>query len=86
MPVLYAMEKSAQKAELKGIYAKEKLTDGDVARVFEILTEAGAREYTQGEAQRYKDEAMSRFDGLKLHREPMDKLRTIGRFLVERDY
>lgn len=86
LPVLYAMEKSKHRAELKTIYAKEQLTDGDIARVFEILTEAGALEYTQSEAQRYKDEAMAQFDGLKLHKGPMDKLRTIGRFLVERDY
>lgn len=86
LPVLYAMEKSKHRAELKTIYAKEQLADGDIARVFEILTEAGALEYTQSEAQRYKDEAMAQFDGLKLHKGPMDKLRTIGRFLVERDY
>jgi geranylgeranyl diphosphate synthase type I len=86
LPVLYAMEKSAHRDELKDIYAKEKLTDGDIARVSDIFTEAGALEYTQGEAKRYKDEAMSQFDGLKLHKAPMDRLRTIGRFLVERDY
>jgi geranylgeranyl diphosphate synthase type I len=86
LPVLYAMEKSAHRDELKDIYAKEKLTDGDIARVSDIFTEAGALEYTQAEAQRYKDEAMSQFDGLKLHKAPMDRLRTIGRFLVERDY
>jgi len=86
MPVLYAMEKSKHKAELKRIYAKDKLDDADIARVFDILTEAGALEYTQGEAQRYKDEAMAQFEGLHLHKEPMGKLSSIGRFLVERDY
>lgn len=86
MPVLYAMEKSKHRAELKRIYSKESLTDADIARVFDILTEAGALEYTQKEAQRYKDDAMSQFDGLKLHKAPMEKLRAIGRFLVERDY
>jgi geranylgeranyl diphosphate synthase, type I len=86
LPVLYAMEKSKHKGELKRTYAKEKLTDGDIARVLDILSEAGALEYTQGEAKRYKDEAMAQFDGLKLHKGPMEKLRAIGRFLVERDY
>ena len=86
MPVLYAMEKSKHREELKGIYAKEKLSDADIARVFDILTDAGALEYTQGEAQRYKDEAMAQFEGLRLHKEPMAKLSAIGRFLVERDY
>jgi geranylgeranyl diphosphate synthase type I len=86
LPVLYAMETAADKEELKSIYAKKHLTDRDIARVFDILSSAGALEYTQTEAQRYKDEAMSQFDGLTLHEAPMEKLQAIGRFLVERDY
>jgi geranylgeranyl diphosphate synthase type I len=86
LPVLYAMETSPEREELKRIYAKEHLSDEDIARVFDILTGSGALEYTQKEAQRYKDEAMAQFDGLKLHKAPMDKLRAIALFLVERDY
>ena len=86
LPVIYAMEKSPKREELKRIYAKERLSDTDIARVFDILTEAGALEYTQGEAQRYKDEALGQFKGLKLHNAPMDKLMSIALFLVERDY
>jgi geranylgeranyl diphosphate synthase type I len=86
MPVLYAMETSEDREELKRIYAKKSLTDGDIARVLDILTGAGALEYAQDEAQRYKDEAMAQFDGLDLHQAPMDKLRAIALFLVERDY
>jgi geranylgeranyl diphosphate synthase type I len=74
------------RVELKRIYAKKSLTDSDIARIFDILTGAGALEYTQKEAQRYKDEAMAQFNGLRLHKAPMDKLRAIGLFLVERDY
>jgi geranylgeranyl diphosphate synthase type I len=29
---------------------------------------------------------MAQFNGLKLHKAPMEKLRAIGLFLVERDY
>jgi geranylgeranyl diphosphate synthase type I len=86
LPVLYAMETSVDREELKRIYAKKSLTDRDISRVFDILTGAGALEYAQKEAQRYKDEAMAQFDGLRLHKAPMDKLRAIGLFLVERDY
>jgi geranylgeranyl diphosphate synthase, type I len=86
LPVIYAMENSPERAELKRIYAKERLSDADVSRVFDILTKAGALEYTQGEAQRYKDEALGQFKGLKFHKEPMDKLMAIALFLVERDY
>jgi len=86
MPVLYAMEKSKDRKELQRIYEKDSLNDADISRVFDILTEAGSLEYTQKEAQRYKDEAMAQFEGLKLHQAPMEKLRAIGLFLVERDY
>lgn len=86
LPVLYAMEASPERDELKRIYGKEHLTEGDIARVFDILTRAGALEYAQKEANRYKDEAMSQFEGLKLYKAPMDKLNAIGLFLVERDY
>jgi geranylgeranyl diphosphate synthase type I len=86
LPLLYAMEKSNDRDELKRIYANEKLSEADITRVFDILTGAGALEYTQGEAKRYKAEAMAQFDGLTLHRAPMDKLRAIALFLVERDY
>jgi geranylgeranyl diphosphate synthase type I len=86
LPVLYAMETAGDREELKRIYAKKSLADRDIARVFDILTGAGALEYAQKEAQRYKDEALAQFDGLRLHKAPMDKLRAIGLFLVERDY
>lgn len=86
LPVLYAMETSGDRDELKRIYGKKHLADGDIALVFDILSKAGSLDYAQGEAQRYKDEAMEQFSGLKLHDAPMGKLRAIGRFLVERDY
>lgn len=86
LPVLYAMEKPRDREELERIYAKKSLTGHDIARVSDILTGAGALEYAQKEAQRYKDEALAQFDGLKLHKAPMDKLKAIGLFLVERDY
>ena len=86
LPVIYAMEKSTKRSELKRIYAKERLSDADITQVFDILTDAGALEYTQGEAQRYKDEALGQFKGLNLHNSPMDKLMSIALFLVERDY
>jgi geranylgeranyl diphosphate synthase type I len=86
LPVLYALETSEDRRKLKRIYAKKRLTDRDIARVFDILTGAGALEYAQREAQRYRDDALAQFNGLKLHNAPMEKLRAIGLFLVERDY
>lgn len=86
LPVLYAMETSARRDELKSIYAKETLSDGDIATVFEILTQAGALEYTQKAAQKYRDEALSQIEGLYPGNPAMQKLKDIGMFLVERDY
>ncbi|MCD1294550.1 polyprenyl synthetase [Methanocella sp. CWC-04] len=86
LPVLYAMQTSAEKEELKNLYRKETLTEDDISRIYDILTAAGSLEYTQSMANRYKDEAMSRLEGLYPGSEPMKKLHEIGKFLVERDY
>jgi geranylgeranyl diphosphate synthase type I len=86
IPVLYAMEVSGDRDELKRIYAKPSLSDADIDRVFDILTKAGALEYTKSMAMKYKNDGMARLDGLCEGSKAMEKLRTVGRFLVERDY
>jgi geranylgeranyl diphosphate synthase type I len=86
LPVLYAMENARRKEELKRLYDMETLTDEYIDRIFDILTEAGALEYTQKVANSYKDDAMAQLEGLYPESKAMEKLKAIGRFLVERDY
>lgn len=86
LPVLYAMGVSPKKEELKRLYARDNLTDEEISKIFNILTDAGALEYAQQAANRYKDEAMAQLEGVCPDSPAMDKLKVIGRFLVERDY
>lgn len=86
LPVLYALQYSKQKEELQALYAKETLTDADIDRIFRILTDAGAYEYTVGITKKYRDEALAELEGLCPGSRAMEDLRAIGRFLVDRDY
>lgn len=87
LPVLYALQHSPQKAELKKLYAKETLSDADIDRIFEILTKTGAYDYTKKMAKKYRDEALAELEALKpVNRRALDDLKAIGLFLVERDF
>lgn len=86
LPVLYAMQYSAEKGELKRLYAKERFSEADIDRVFDILTKSNAYEYTARKAGQLKDEALAELDGLCPGSRAMEDLRAIGRFLVDRDY
>jgi geranylgeranyl pyrophosphate synthase len=80
------MQYSAEKDELKRLYAKKEFTEADIDRVFAILTKAKTYEYTAKLARQYKDEALAELEGLCPGSRAMDDLRAIGRFLVDRDY
>jgi geranylgeranyl diphosphate synthase type I len=86
LPVLYAMQFSPEKDELKRLYEKEEFTEADIDRVFDILTRAKSYEYTSKMAKQYKDEALAELEGLCPGSRAMEYLRAIGRFLVDRDY
>lgn len=86
LPVLYALQHSPERDDLKRLYAKKEFTDADIDRVFDILTRAKAYEYTSQKAKQYKDEALAELDGLCPGSRAMEDLRAIGRFLVDRDY
>jgi geranylgeranyl diphosphate synthase type I len=86
LPVLYAMQYSAERDELKRLYAKKEFAEADIDRVFDILTRAKTYEFTSRKAKQYKDEALAELEGLCPGSRAMDDLRAIGRFLVDRDY
>ncbi|WP_424358597.1 polyprenyl synthetase family protein [Methanocella sp. MCL-LM] len=86
LPVLYALQYSKDREEMKQLYAKEHFSEADIDRVFQILTEAGAYEYTMKTAHRYRDEALAELEGLCPGSKAMEDLVAIGRFLVDRDY
>ncbi|HUL62219.1 MAG TPA: polyprenyl synthetase family protein [Methanocella sp.] len=86
LPVLYAMQYSPEREELKRLYAKEELAEPDIDAIFGILARTKAHEYTVRAAKRYKDEALAELDGLCPGSRAMEDLKAIGRFLVDRDY
>ena len=49
---------AADREELRAIYAKDDLTDDDVARASTLLERAGARSHSQETASRYAAEAL----------------------------
>jgi len=54
LPVLYGMDE----AELRAIYAQEILDEDDVQRVVRILEACGARDYAEGVAREYSEQAV----------------------------
>jgi geranylgeranyl diphosphate synthase type I len=86
LPVLFALQHPPDRNELKHLYAKEKFTEMDIERIFELLTKAKAYDYTSRIAKQYKDEAMSELEGLCPGSRAMNDLQAIGHFLVDRDY
>ena len=87
LPVLYAMHHSPQRDELKMLYTKELLSESDIDRIYEILTTAGAYDYTQQMAIKYRDEALAELDRIHpKNLKALEDLRLISRFLVDRDY
>jgi geranylgeranyl diphosphate synthase type I len=86
LPVLYAMQYSPEKDELKRLYEKEQFSEADIDRVFDILTKAKSYEFTLQKARQLKDEALAELDGLCPGSRAIEDLRAIGLFLVDRDY
>jgi geranylgeranyl diphosphate synthase type I len=68
LPVLYAFEHGtpADRERLTALYALAEPTANDVDEIVAILERSGAREFTRGEARRYRDDALAELDGLQV--------------------
>lgn len=87
LPVLYALQHSPQRDKLTSLYAKETLDETDIDSISEILTKAGAYDYTRQMAIKYRDEALAELEDIHpKNLKALEDLRVIGRFLVDRDY
>jgi len=64
LPVIYAAEHAgpADRARLLNLYAASSPTPDELAEVVAILERVGARDYTRGEARRYRDRALAELD------------------------
>ncbi len=78
-PAVYALENapSSDQTALRAIYAKETLTDDDVAHAVAVLERCGARARSQETAERFAAEALRFLDALDLvpaRRRDLDRL------------
>jgi geranylgeranyl diphosphate synthase type I len=64
LPVIYAWEHAGpeDRERLADLYGRAQPSSDEVAEVVSILERSGAREYTRGEARRYRDEALAELD------------------------
>jgi geranylgeranyl diphosphate synthase, type I len=86
-PVVYAMESAsaADREELRAVYAKDNLTDDDVARASTLLELAGARSHSQEIASRYASEALECIAALDLVPDRRNDLQRLARYFVTRE-
>ena len=64
LPVIYALEHATpdDRVRLLALYADPDPTAADIAEALAILERTGAQDYTRGEAQRWRDEAIAELD------------------------
>ena len=89
-PAVYALEqaKGAEGEELRGIYAREAVTDGDVRRVLEIME--GLETFTHGQALAgaKRAEALRTLDGLTVApgvSEALEELEEVAGYIINRE-
>ena len=64
LPVLYALQHGApeDRRRLRELSVTSSPDAADVAEIVAILERSGARDFTRGEARRYRDEALGELD------------------------
>lgn len=85
LPLVYALETSrpAVKRELGTVYMKRVLEPADVARLVQILEEAGARGYAQGRARELVEQALAALEDTGLTPEGLEAFRHLGEWALE---
>jgi geranylgeranyl diphosphate synthase type I len=88
LPVVYALAAAKDKAkeELLSLYAQNSLSDGDVARVLEIIEASGARDYCQGMAEERIGEVLAELRSTAISPAAYRDFDELAAFLLERDF
>lgn len=88
LPLVYALERATgtEREALERIYAQKSIGEGETARVMEILHRAGAREYTQGMAEKYFRQAHSHLEATGLAPSEQQELAEVAAYLLGRSY
>ena len=85
LPLVYALETAPPgvKRELGMVYMKRVLEPADVARLVQILDEAGARRYAEGRARELAEQALAALEDAGLRPEGLEDLRHLGEWALE---
>ncbi|MGA2284719.1 MAG: polyprenyl synthetase family protein [Dehalococcoidia bacterium] len=86
-PVVYALENASpsDRAALRAIYAKETLTDDDVARAIAILERCNARARAQEAAERFAADGLRLLDAIDLVPARRRDLQRLAHYFVNRE-
>jgi geranylgeranyl diphosphate synthase type I len=80
LPVIHAVEHAgpADRARLLALIDRQSPSESDLAALVAILEAAGSRDYTRGQARRYRDDALAELDRLAMADEAArDRLRQV---------
>lgn len=88
LPVVFALEQeaTAEKRRLHALYQQEMLTDADVEFALQLLEETDARRYAEDLARQHWQRAMDILARTGIDNPAQRRLRTLARFLVEREF
>jgi len=88
LPVVYTFSKARDEArkELERIYAKETLSEDDVASVLAIMEEVGAEAFAQRLAEDLLNEALGELNKVSSTSHALAELKRLAVFFVERAY
>lgn len=88
LPVVYALEQEANAAEqpLRALFRQQELSDGDVAFALDLLEACGARRYVEDLAQYHWQRALDALAETGIDNLAQQHLRTLARFLIERQF
>src|SRR3954468_322453 len=84
LPVIHALRTAAQSDTLAQLYSQDEISDNDVARLLDILAEAGARGYTEGVATFYHQQALAALKTAHGDTAALAELSTLAERLVGR--
>jgi geranylgeranyl diphosphate synthase, type I len=88
LPVVYTLAVAQDRAreDLLRLYAQDSLSDGDVARVLEIVESSTARDYCQRMAEERIAEALAELKGAAISSAALRDFQELTIFLLERDF
>jgi geranylgeranyl diphosphate synthase, type I len=88
LPAVYTLANAdaGQREELAAIYAREDVSDDDVASVLRAMDALGAQAYCAKVAAEYRDAALRELERAGISGARADELRETAEFLLQRDY